>query len=139
VKNFKNSNLSFLWAFDRTPGEQKSEKIDSTVSTTVLARLNPVAMPRDLRGRAQPPLPRPEPWEREEKRKCNIPDFSKLKFSSCIHGILHFKVFSKVLNLILQRILFQMPFSPNFNYKRVSERKYFKISSIVMELSYIFL
>jgi hypothetical protein len=30
-------------------------------------------------------------------------------------------------------------FSPNFRYKRVPERKYFKMSSIVMELSYIFL
>jgi hypothetical protein len=29
-------------------------------------------------------------------------------------------------------------FSQNFRYKRFSERKYFKMSSIVMELSYIF-
>jgi hypothetical protein len=64
--------------------------------------------------------------------------FSRLKISSCIHGILHFKVFSKVLNLILQRILFQIPFSPNFRNKKVSERKYLKMSSIVMELFYIF-
>jgi hypothetical protein len=31
---------------------------------------------------------------------CNIPKFQKIKFSSCIHGILHFKIFSKVLNHI---------------------------------------
>jgi hypothetical protein len=32
---------------------------------------------------------------------CNIPKFSKIKFSSCIHGILHFKIISKVWNLVL--------------------------------------
>jgi hypothetical protein len=51
---------------------------------------------------------------RSTKDRCNIPIFQKIKLSSCIHGILHFKIFSKVLNLILQRILFQMPFTPNF-------------------------
>jgi hypothetical protein len=44
VKNFKNSKLSFLRAFDRTPGEQKSEKIDFTVKITAPVRLVPVAM-----------------------------------------------------------------------------------------------
>jgi hypothetical protein len=48
-----------------------------------------------------------------------------------------FQVFSKVLNLILQRILFNAPFSPILETKGVSERKYFKMSSIVMELSHI--
>jgi hypothetical protein len=69
---------------------------------------------------------------------CHDPDFSRFKISSCIHGILHFKAFSKVLNLILQRILFQMAFTPILETKGISERKYFKMSSIVMELSYIF-
>jgi hypothetical protein len=80
------------------------------------------------------PLCEPQPVH-----ACNDPDFSRLKISSCIHGILHFKFFSKVLNLILQRILFQMPFTPILETKGISERKYFKMSSIVMELSYIFL
>jgi hypothetical protein len=70
---------------------------------------------------------------------CNDPDFSRLKISSCIHGILHFKVFSKVLNLILQRILFQMPFSPNLDTKGLQKESILKMSSIVMELYYIFL
>jgi hypothetical protein len=70
---------------------------------------------------------------------CNDPDFSRLKISACIHGILHFKVFSKVLNLILQRILFQMPFSPNLDTKGLQKESILKMSSIVMELYYIFL
>jgi hypothetical protein len=37
-----------------------------------------------------------------------------------------FQVFSKVLNLILQRILFNAPFSPILDTKGVLERKYFK-------------
>jgi hypothetical protein len=35
-------------------------------------------------------------------------------------------------------MLFKCPFSQNFRYKRFSEGKYFKMNSIVMELSYIF-
>jgi hypothetical protein len=31
-----------------------------------------------------------------------------------------------------------MPFTPTLETKGISERKYFKMSSIVMELSYIF-
>jgi hypothetical protein len=37
--------LSFLRAFDRTPGGQKSGQIGFTVSIAVHPRLNPVAMP----------------------------------------------------------------------------------------------
>jgi hypothetical protein len=55
---------------------------------------------------------------------CHDPDFSRIKISSCIHGILHFKVFFKVLNFILQRIWSNALF-PKFRYKRLSERKYF--------------
>jgi hypothetical protein len=45
---------------------------------------------------------------------CHDPDFSRLKISSCIHGILHFKVFSKVLNLIPSKNIVSNAFFPKF-------------------------
>jgi hypothetical protein len=51
--------------------------------------------------------------------------FQDLKISSCIHGILHHKVFSKVLNFIPSKDIVSNAFS-NFRYKRFSERKCFK-------------
>jgi hypothetical protein len=57
--------------------------------------------------------------------RCHDPDFSKIKISSCIHGILHFKIFSKVLNLIPSKNMVSNAFSQILDTKEFSERKYF--------------
>jgi hypothetical protein len=54
---------------------------------------------------------------------CHDPDFSKIKISSYIHGILHFKIFSKVLNLIPSKNMVSNAFSQVLDTKRISGRK----------------
>jgi hypothetical protein len=56
---------------------------------------------------------------------CHDPDFSKIKISSCIHGILHFKIFSKVLSLIPSKNMVSNASSQILDTKEFSERKYF--------------
>jgi hypothetical protein len=51
--------------------------------------------------------------------------FSRIKISSCIHGILHFKIFSKVLNLIPSKGIVSNAFS------QILETKGFQKESIL--------
>jgi hypothetical protein len=63
--------------------------------------------------------------------------FQELKISSCIHGILHTKVFSKVLNLIPSKNIVSMPSSQILETKGFQKESILKMNSIVVELSYI--
>jgi hypothetical protein len=63
------------------------------------------------------PIPSYSPCPWYGYRDCHDPDFSKIKISSCIHGILHFKIFFQSFEPYSLENIVKCPFFPSFRYK----------------------
>jgi hypothetical protein len=64
-------------------------------------------------------------WREENyEDDCHDPDFfSRLKISSCIHGILHFKIFFQSFELHSSKNIVKCPFFPSFGNKKDFRKK----------------
>jgi hypothetical protein len=57
---------------------------------------------------------------------CHDPDFSKFKISSCIHGILHFKIFFQSFELYSSENIVKCPFSQVLDTKAFRKKVFYK-------------